>query len=168
VILRVLAASILLSGLTSSLFADGGTLQFRETSGPFVISLFTAPSALRSGPIDFSVLVQDANGLNPVTTAEVEIIATNANGVLVSKAALRDNAQNKLLYAASLTLPEAGVWQYTVRLRQGDFSSKLSGNLQIGDAQPRLLAHWREWLFIPLFVTFFVFHQSLKRNQHRV
>ncbi len=41
--------------------ADGGTLRLRERAGDFQISVFTSPEVLRVGPIDISVLVQDAD-----------------------------------------------------------------------------------------------------------
>ena len=39
---------------------DGGFLRLCERSGPYQVAVFTSPTPLRVGPVDFSVLLQDA------------------------------------------------------------------------------------------------------------
>ena len=39
---------------------DGGTLRLSRSEGNYRISVFTAPTPFRAGPVDISVLVQDA------------------------------------------------------------------------------------------------------------
>ncbi len=40
--------------------ADGGAVRLRQRSGGYQIAVFTEPTPLRAGPVDVSVLVQDA------------------------------------------------------------------------------------------------------------
>src|SRR5581483_8908588 len=40
--------------------ADGGSLRLSEQDGNYRITVFTSPSPPRAGPVDVSVLVQDA------------------------------------------------------------------------------------------------------------
>jgi hypothetical protein len=152
----------LLCGLAIWLCADGGTLQLRQSSGPFVLSVFTAPATLRAGNIDFSVLVQQVAGLAPVLDADVEVRAENGDGIIVSKAATHDNAQNKLLYAASLNLSSPGDWTFKVIVRQHDAAAQVSGKLVMEASEPRFLAHWPQWVFVPTLVLLFILHQWLK------
>lgn len=153
---------MLLCALAVLLAGDGGTLQVREASGPFVISVFTSPAVLRAGNIDFSVLVQESGRLDPVLGAAVEVRAENGEGVVVSKAATHDNAQNKLLYAASLNLSRPGEWTFDVRVHQQEGAAQVSGTLLAGPGEPRFLAHWPQWIFVPALALLFILHQWLK------
>lgn len=156
---------MLLCSLAALLAADGGTLQVRETSGPFVISVFTSPAVLRAGNVDFSVLAQESGRLVPVLGADVEVRAENGEGIIVSKAATHDNAQNKLLYAASLNLSRPGEWTFNVRVHRQEGTAQVSGTLLAGPGEPRFLAHWPQWIFVPALALLFVLHQWLKSRQ---
>ncbi len=162
---RVHRLLMLLFSLAAVLAADGGTLQVRRTSGPFVLSVFTSPAVLRAGNIDFSVLVQQAAGLAPVLDADVEVRANNRQGILVSKAATHDNAQNKLLYAASLDLSRPGEWTFDVLVHQQERAAQVSGTLIAASGEPRFLAHWPQWAFVPALVLLFILNQWLKNKQ---
>lgn len=155
----------LLTALAALLAADGGTLQVRQTSGPFVLSVFTSPALPRAGFIDFSVLVQLAAGLDPVLDADVEVRAENNQGIVVSRSATHDNAQNKLLYAASLDFAAAGEWRFDVLVHRRQQAAQVSGKLIASPREPRFLAHWPQWAFIPLLILLFAFHQWLKSHQ---
>ena len=41
-------------------FADGGTVQLRKEAGALVITVFTSPAPLSAGPVDISLLLQNA------------------------------------------------------------------------------------------------------------
>lgn len=51
--------------------ADGGALRLSEQKDGYRIAAFTTPTPLRAGPVDISVLVQDAATGEP--NAEVEV-----------------------------------------------------------------------------------------------
>lgn len=156
---------VLTCALAVGLGADGGTLQVRQTSGPFVLSVFTSPAVLRAGNVDFSVLVQESDRLDPVLGADVEVRSENGEGIIVSKTATHGNAQNKLLYAASLNLSRPGEWIFSVRARQQALTAEVSGKLYAGPREPRFLAHLPQLVFVPALVLLFVLHQFLKRKQ---
>ena len=164
-IARAARLLVLLCGLALLLAADGGTLQVREASGPFVLSVFTAPAVIRSGNIDFSVLIQGRGRLDPVLDADVEVRAENGDGIVVSKVATHDNAQNKLLYAASLNLSKPGRWTFNVLVHQQQQTAQASGTLVAASSEPRFLAHWPQWVFVPALMLLFLLHQWLKSKQ---
>src|SRR5262249_33385867 len=55
---------------------DGGAVCMSGRQGSYVITVFSAPTPLRAGPIDISVLVQDARSGDPVTEAQVSVRLT--------------------------------------------------------------------------------------------
>ena len=54
-------------------FADGGAILTRQTINDLDVTVFAAPLPLRAGPVDVSVLVQDAKTTKPLLDAQVEI-----------------------------------------------------------------------------------------------
>jgi hypothetical protein len=160
--MRALRAVGALAVLATPLFADGGAVLSRQESGPFVITVFAAPVPLRAGPIDLSVLVQTRDALDPVLDADVSIRLDGASEMLA--AASRSKAQNKLLYAAALHLPQPGEWKYTVSVRSVKGEAAISGGFQAGQPAPPL-ASYRFYLALPLvLIAIFVLHQWLSRR----
>ena len=60
---------------SSFLRADGGTIRLSEQKGNYRITVFTAPTPLRAGPVDISVLVQEAATGEPAPGVQVTIKA---------------------------------------------------------------------------------------------
>ena len=56
---------------TAPVSADGGSPLFAGTKGGYQITVFAAPTPLRAGSVDISVLVQDALTGNPATPLRV-------------------------------------------------------------------------------------------------
>ena len=93
-------------------FADGGTVQLRKEGRTMLITVFAAPSPLSVGPADISVLLQDRNGLEPILDADVSVqLRSDVSGLDIQSRLTRQQAQNKLLYAAPVTLSESGKWE---------------------------------------------------------
>src|ERR1700688_1690651 len=85
----------------ATVWADGGTVQLREEAGDLVITVFTSPGPLSVGPVDISLLLQNRNGLEPVLDANVFVfLRENASAAEFQTRPTREQAQNKLLYAA--------------------------------------------------------------------
>ncbi|HEX4150166.1 MAG TPA: hypothetical protein VHY20_14310, partial [Pirellulales bacterium] len=53
-------AAILCAAWPQHACADGGTLRMVQETGGYRITVYTAPAVIRVGPIDISVLVQEA------------------------------------------------------------------------------------------------------------
>src|SRR5882724_2137054 len=97
--------------LQTTAFADGGTVQLRKEAGAFVITVFTSLAPLSAGPADISLLLQNRNGLEPILDASVSLhLRAAASSTEIQARATREQAQNKLLYAAPVTLAESGKW----------------------------------------------------------
>jgi hypothetical protein len=160
--MRALRFACALVALATPLLADGGEVLSRQESGPLVITVFASPVPLRAGPIDLSVLVQTRDALKPVLDAKVSIRLQGASEMLA--AASRSKAQNKLLYAAALQLPQPGEWKYTVSVQSVAGNAAISGRFQAGLPAPPL-ASYGFYLAIPLvLIAIFVLHQWLSRR----
>jgi hypothetical protein len=92
--------------------ADGGAIRIQRDAGPLRITVFSAPEPLRVGAADLSVMVQSREGGAPVLDAEVELRLEGPPPERpIQVRATREQAANKLLYAASVELPAAGTWR---------------------------------------------------------
>jgi hypothetical protein len=147
---------------TSPLFADGGVVLSRQESSPFVVTVFAAPVPLRAGPIDVTVLVQRRGALEPVLDANVSI-RLDADSQIVA-AATRSQAQNKLLYAATLNLPHPGPWKYTVSVKSPAGQATIFGGFQAAETAPPLAAYAFYLAIPPVLIAVFVLHQWLLRR----
>lgn len=166
--LRLLLILLALVGSTEAM-ADGGVVRASGGEGPWRITLFSSPTPFRAGPIDLSILVQDPATDTAMLDAEVNLMLRPLEGqsttMLVE--ATREQATNKLLYAALLDLPAAGSWQVDVAVQLGDDAGRLSTTVVAGEAVPAAWSFWG-WLSIPLVaVLLFACNQWLVRTRRR-
>jgi hypothetical protein len=146
--------------------ADGGTVCLRETSGPFLVTVFVSPYPLRVGPADISVLVQDQRTggvvLDPVIKLAIHPVLANGSHLLTQ--ARSELATNRLLHAARLDLPDPGRWVLNVSVSRGREETVLSTTLQVEPGTNRIAVVWPFLLFPPLAIGLFAIHQVLKRS----
>jgi hypothetical protein len=143
-----LIVSLLALGCGSaSARADGGTVRLLERVGGYQITVFTAPQPFRAGPVDISVLVQDAATGAPVPDAAVAVSVAPVGqpAQRVTYAATRAAATNKLFQAAKFDLPAAGWWE--VRVQIDGVHGQAEAAFQLEAAEP--VPQWVEmWLWI--------------------
>jgi hypothetical protein len=164
----------LLSLLTLALFlipvrearGDGGVIQMTKTADPFVITVYTASSPLRAGSTDVSVLIQNRENAEAVLNAQVWIQLRNEKGLQVTAQATHAAAQNKLLYAATVNIPEAGQWNMEVTVQQGEQTASISDIIPVAPSRSLLLSHWQNLALPPLIIFLFVLNQWLKRRHY--
>jgi hypothetical protein len=87
-----------------------------DQKGDYRICVFASPDPLRAGPIDLSVLIQDAETGMALTNANttVSMTPTDGSGPIVRAVATNAAATNKLLSAALLEVPKSGSWDVTI------------------------------------------------------
>ena len=156
------STALILLFLAPRLTADGGAVQLHEESGPLSITVFASPSPLRAGLVDFSVLVQDRESLESVLDAVVAIQLSHEASTITASAA-HAQAQNKLLYAATVNLPDPGDWKYSVTVQHGANRATVSGSTPVAGAQEGISSHWAVIAFAPLCMLIFGLHQFLSR-----
>jgi hypothetical protein len=156
----LLLASLLLGGVARG---DGGRLRLSQASGPFVVSVFTAPEPLRAGRADVSVLVQARGSV--VLDAAVELRLRAPDGTEQTLAATRRAAGNALLQSAFVELPAPGRWALAVTVRHANTSATVRGDLDVAPATGALTAHWIP-LTVPVpCILLFAWRQRLLRRK---
>jgi hypothetical protein len=154
---------------SSFLRADGGTVRLAEQKGNYRITVFTAPTPLRAGPVDISVLVQDASTGEPASDVHVTIKAawSGSPAVAIQHPATTEAAINKLYYAATFDLPESGWYSLEVSIDGAPGEVQVYFDLEAAEPLPPWLAMW-PWIGWPaLAILLFSIHQILVRWRSR-
>ncbi|MFN8641266.1 MAG: hypothetical protein U0802_06260 [Candidatus Binatia bacterium] len=160
---RGLGALLAVASMPIALWADGGLVRVSQPAGPFTVTVFTAPTPLRAGPADVSVLVQEERGGAVVDDATVIVTLRDAAGTRapIVAAATRAQATNKLLYAAQLGLPAAGAWRIEVAVARGDAHAALAFAVDADPPLPPWRAFW-PYLALPFAgIALYALHQWL-------
>jgi hypothetical protein len=167
---------------------DGGLMRLHETQGPFSVTVFVSPEAVLGGITDVSVLVQQKTNLEVVLDADVSLAVDPPNGLpmhgselicSVSPAttysppgigqqgivqATREQASNKLLYAAALKLNATGDWRLHVYVSRGSDSARFDCPLSVPRTSAKPTGLWFCLAFPPIVVIAFAMNQWLRRN----
>jgi hypothetical protein len=143
--------------------ADGGIVRLCEVRAGRRITIFTAPTLLRAGPMDVSVLVQDVASGKPVLDLPIVVSAFPIPDPRrsISAHATTEAATNKLLHAAQLNLPEAGAWRIEVIVEGAQQEAALRFDVVVAQEPPPWLdmSLWIGWPLLAIGV--FAFHQWL-------
>jgi len=145
--------------------ADGGSMRLSEKIDGYQITVFTAPTPFRAGPVDISVLVQDSVTGEPMPLAQVTVRMTKLGQHSLEYPATREAATNKLLRAAQFELPEPGRWEMQVQVKGLHGLSEIGGEVEAAEPLPR----WQElgpWIGWPaLAVVLFGIHQVIEQRR---
>jgi hypothetical protein len=149
--------------------ADGGTVRLSEQQGKYRITVFTAPTVLRAGPVDISVLVQDADTGEPASGVQVTIRAEwrGSPDVTLRHRATTEAATNKLYYAATFDLPEPGWYSVEVSIDGPLGGAEVHFEMEAAEPPPPWLAMlpWVGWPALAILL--FSIHQRLVRWRSR-
>jgi hypothetical protein len=157
--LRFLA--FLLLATSARLLADGGMVLLHKEGPPFAITVLASPAPPRTAVVDLSILIQAGETLDPVLDANVDLVLTR-NGSEMHVQARRDQAQNKLLYAAPVHLDEPGDWTFTSSIRTPSLQDQASGIIKLTAGQRDKIQAYRACLALPfVWLVLFAIHQRL-------
>ena len=147
-------------------FADGGTVQLRKEVEDLVITVFTSPAPLSAGPVDISLLLQNRQGFEPVLDADVSLLLrADASGAEIRTRPTREQAQNKLLYAAPVRLAESGKWRLGVTILRNGKRTEATGTIEVAPAPEMAASYWSYVAFPPLMIVAFVVRERLIRRK---
>ena len=147
--------------------ADGGTLRFAAKKGGYQITVFTAPTPFRTGPVDMSVLVQDASTGDLVTQERVIVRMTKSGRLALEYPATFEAATNKLFRAAQFELPEPGRWEMQVQVEGSHGIAVIGGEVEAAEPLRRWPEMW-PWIGWPaLVIALFGIHQVLVQRKGR-
>ncbi len=146
--------------------ADGGTLRFSKQTGGYRITLFTYPTSLRAGPVDFSVLVQSLESEQPLLDVPVTIHVYPERDPQRRRGGLASTtlATNKLFLAIPLELSEPGRWHVEVVVHSRRQSARAETDLEVAPPLPTWidLGMWIGWPALAILL--FAIHQCLVRR----
>lgn len=143
-------------------------MQFHKQAGSLEITLFSSPTPVRAGVADLSVMVQNAADKSPVQNATVKLhLSRTANGSIVDvfAPATHAKATNKLLYAANVNIPSAGMWQASVEVSAAGVAETASGMISVLPPQAPAVNYWAYIALLPFVILLFIFNQWLKRRR---
>jgi hypothetical protein len=145
--------------------ADGGAVRLREQAGAYQVTVFTSPTPFRAGPVDVSVLVQDAAG-ECVPEARVTVrLTARGSGEVLEYPATAEAATNKLFHAAVFQLPEPGWWDVAVAVNGPHGPALFRFGVQADEPLPRWLELWPWFAWPALVVALFGVHRVLVRRK---
>ncbi len=167
---RLTLGCLLISAWSGTARADGGTLRLTRSEGNYQISVLTTPTPFRVGPVDVSVLVQDAITGEFIPNALVTVwlvLSDHQPGEALCYAATDKAATNKLLKAAVFNLPKPGRWEVKVTVEGEQGSATVHFELEAAQRVPGWLMIW-PWVSWPApAILLFLIHQALVRRRHR-
>jgi hypothetical protein len=167
--LRILSLLLFSSVLLPPSFvcADGGVVRLSERRDGCQITVFTTPTPFRAGPVDISVLVQNAETGNPISDARVTVrtVPRGRPAEAVQHTATSEAATNKLFQAAVFDLPEAGWWEVEIAVEREQKIIRTRFEVEAADPPPRWWSLWG-WIGWPaLAILLYGVHQLLVRRR---
>jgi hypothetical protein len=165
-ILRLLLYSSLIPHPSSLARADGGTVRLRQKAGGYQVAVFTAPTPFRAGPVDVSVLVQDAATGECVPAARVAVrLTARGTGEVLEYPVTAEAATNRLFHAAVFELPSPGWWDVEVSVEGPHGSAAVRFGVEADEPPPRWLTLWPWFAWPALVVALFSLHRVLVRRK---
>jgi hypothetical protein len=147
--------------------ADGGELRYSGEKGYYRVAIFTAPVPARAGPVDVSVLVQDAatGQARPDVPVTVTVYPAGRTCCRERCAATGEAATNKLFRAATLELTAPGRWQVEVEVGEPALAGSVCFEVEVAAPMPAWaqLVPWVGWPFAALALV--GLHQWLVRRR---
>jgi len=143
--------------LPSVALADAGAVRVSQQHGNRQITVFTDPTPLRAGPVDVSVLVQDATTGEAVLaeTIEIEVAPRGFPAAAERYRATSAAATNKLLQAANFSLRHAGWWEFTINVRGPQDNARIRIETEAAEPLPHWQALWAWFCWPFLVIAFF-------------
>lgn len=110
-------AGLAVVGVVGTAWANGGIVRVAEAPvGPWLVTVYSSPTPLRTGEVDISTLVLDS--ANRTMDVPITVTATPMGFVAdpVRQPATRRQATNKLFKAAKFDIDVPGRWTFRVHL----------------------------------------------------
>jgi hypothetical protein len=123
----------------------------------------TSPTPVRAGPVDISVLVQDADSGRPLLDVPILVQAQSIQHPRerLSAPATNEAATNKLFHASVLDLSTPGTWHFEVVPEDMGQEQPIQFDLEVDETLPRWLdqAPWIGWPVLAIAI--FAIHRAL-------
>jgi hypothetical protein len=183
---KCIAMALLASFIPLHAKGDGGIVRLREAQGPFAVTVFSSPEAAAGGVADVSVLIQGKETGQVVLDADVSLALSPPDGLATKQSdelcrlstaamrltdginhvasirATREQASNKLLYAAPVELDVPGVWKLQVLVSRGIDTARFDCFIPVTLRSGALANVWPYLALPPLAIALFAVNQWLR------
>ncbi len=124
--------------------ANGGQVRIaNHPIGPYEVTVFTSPVPLQTGTVDVSVLLQRREDRAIVDNAEIILTITPANGGPSQRYPVtREQATNKLYYAAEFSIDQPGPYRMELAIRAPEGAGAVAFDATVERATSSV---WRSW-----------------------
>ncbi len=137
--------SILLVTADAAVLANGGQVRVANYPvGPYEVTVFTSPVPLTTGLVDVSVLLQRRETREIVDGATITLTVIAPDGTTQRYPVTREQATNRLYYAAEFTIAEPGIYQFQLEVRGPEAAGALAFEATVERASSPF---WRSWWF---------------------
>jgi hypothetical protein len=169
---------------------DGGVMLLHEARGAFLVTVFVSPEAARGGLTDLSVLVQSSTSGDVLLDADVGLAVDPPKGMASTPSkefcgassapagsqlpdvtqlqgtvrATREQASNKLLYAAALNLNSKGDWRLHVYVSRQTDNAQFDCLIPVTQASANAPGLWFCLLIPPIAIAGFAINQKLRKH----
>lgn len=162
---NLLLGCFILAAACARAGADGGSIMLSQNTQGYQITVFAAPTPFRAGPVDLSILVQDAKTGEVIPQVQVGVSLSRSGTAPLKYTASHEAATNKLLQAVQFTLPQPGHWDLSVTIDDSSKSVSVGGDIDAAEPLPPWRQLW-PWLSWPaLVIALFSMHQYLVRRR---
>jgi hypothetical protein len=166
---RLLVLSLLVLPVPFSAFADGPHIALHATQGRYEITVFTAPDPLVTGPIQLTLLVQDAATGALLSGVAASGSLTLASGPGIPLTLRLDGSSNRQLPGETVKLVHPG--SYTLRLKvsaAGGSPEEFTGVLPVDANQgKRNTVLWAVFVAVAM-IGLFLANQTAKQRLRAV
>ncbi len=183
-----IATALVASFVSPDAKGDGGIIRLQQTQGPFSVTVFSSPEAAAGGLADLSVLIQGRESGKVILDADVSLTLSPPAGQIVKQSdpfcgpptgamhlpevasnvasvrATREQASNKLLYAARVELNAPGNWKLRLLVSRGSDTARFDCLLPVTLSSGELAGLWPYLSLPPLVVALFAVNQWLRRQ----
>ena len=143
-------------------------MRAHEQVGAYRVTVFTSPTPLRAGPVDVTVLVQDAATGECIPQARATLrLTARKTGTCLQQPATAEAATNKLCLAAVFHLPEPGWWDVDIAIESAQGSARVRFGVPADEVLPRWQELWPWFAWPALIVLIFSVHRALVRRTPR-
>jgi len=182
------AIALIASFVSPDAKGDGGIIRLQQTQGPFSVTVFSSPEAAAGGLADLSVLIQGRESGKVILDADVSLTLSPPAGQIVKQSdpfcspptgtmhlpdvtsnvasvrATREQASNKLLYAARVQLNAPGDWQLHLLVSRATDTARFDCLIPVTLRPEKLADMWPYLSLPPLAIAAFAVNQWLRKQ----
>ena len=134
--ITLLAVILMAAAPWTAVSANGNSVEiFRGRQGPYELTVGAQPAEPVVGPIHFTITPRNAETLQPVTDARVEVVINDPQGRPTFRAPALSLPAEPQDYDANLTIDSSGLWTLIVIVQSDELGeATFSVPLEVGEA----------------------------------